>query len=100
MVSFNSMGINEFFYQHENKQLKVQSVLWNANLFDFCRSVAYRGMYQIEKQRLCKSINGRFLTDCCKMKSNYNIEKLKKTTSKTTKMSNSQLTLRFNNFTF
>jgi hypothetical protein len=34
------------------------------------------------------------------MKSNYNIEKLKKTTSKTTKMSNSQLTLRFNNFTF
>jgi hypothetical protein len=43
MVSFNSMGINEFFYQRENKQLKVQSVLWNANLFDFCRSVAYRG---------------------------------------------------------
>jgi hypothetical protein len=56
--------------------------------------------YQIEKQRLCKSINDRFLTDCYKTKSNYNVEKLKKIASKTTKTSNSQLTLRFNNLTF
>jgi hypothetical protein len=31
-----------------------------VNSFDFCRSVAYCGNH-IEKQRLCKSINDRFL---------------------------------------
>jgi hypothetical protein len=36
-------------------------------IFDFCRSLAYK--YQIQKQRLCKSINDRFLI---KMNSNKN----------------------------
>jgi hypothetical protein len=42
--------------------LPLRSILW----------------YQIEKQRLCKSINGRFLikTVVVKMKSNWNIEEL------------------------
>jgi hypothetical protein len=55
-------------------------------IFDFCRSVAY--LYQIEKQRLCKSINDRFLI------------KTEEITSKATKTSNSQLSVRFNNLTF
>jgi hypothetical protein len=65
-------------YKMSIKERMYIKILWNTNIFlPFCRVL----WYQLEKQRLCKSINDRFLIKTV-MTSNYNIEKLKETTSK------------------
>jgi hypothetical protein len=43
----------------------ISRVLWNSNIFDFCRSVAYCGTKQKNRGYVGKSINDRFLIDCC-----------------------------------
>jgi hypothetical protein len=56
MVDRKVVPFDEFCYQ-----LKLMHLFQKHPVFDFCRSVAYCGRYQTEKERLCKSINDRYL---------------------------------------